>query len=109
MLETCFGWLEGRRQDGRCQLQCTLMGRRGRLQGIMTRLEVEVSDRLAEELQQLVSSGWFENIGEIARLALVEFIKHHRFELQEKLQREDIAWALEQSRASSFGRAEPST
>ena len=61
----------------------------------MTRLEVKVPDQPAQELQQLVQSGWFESLGEITRLALLEFIERHRFQLQEKFQRADIAWAID--------------
>jgi hypothetical protein len=32
---------------------------------------------------------------ELARLALAEFVQRHRFELEEKFQRDDIRWALE--------------
>ena len=31
---------------------------------------------------------------ELARLALSELLSHHRFELQEQFQRNDIRWAL---------------
>ena len=61
----------------------------------MTRLELSVPDPLAQELQQLVQSGWFESLGEITRLALLEFIERHRFQLQEEFQRADIAWAVD--------------
>jgi hypothetical protein len=39
-------------------------------------------------------AGWFANEGEIARLALAEFVQGYRFELQEQFQRDDILWAL---------------
>jgi Arc/MetJ-type ribon-helix-helix transcriptional regulator len=57
-------------------------------------LKIDVPDQLAKEIEGLVQAGWFANEGEIARLALVEFVRHHRFELQEQFQREDILWAL---------------
>lgn len=61
----------------------------------MTRQEVQVPDQLAQDLQQLMQSGWFESLGEITRLALLEFIERHRFQLQEEFQRADIAWAVD--------------
>jgi len=58
------------------------------------KIKIEVPDQLAEEIEGLVQAGWFTNEEEIARLALAEFVRHHRFELQEQFQREDILWAL---------------
>lgn len=60
----------------------------------MKTLKVEVPDQLAKEIEGLVEAGWFANAGEITRLALAEFVHHHRFQLQEQFQREDILWAL---------------
>jgi Arc/MetJ-type ribon-helix-helix transcriptional regulator len=57
-------------------------------------LKLELPDQLAKEIDGLVQAGWFTNVEEIARLALAEFVRHHRFELQEQFQREDILWAL---------------
>lgn len=59
----------------------------------MKTLEIELPDALAEKLEELVKAGWFTSEDEIGRLALAEFVGRHRFELQEQLQREDIAWA----------------
>ncbi len=67
----------------------------------MKTLTLELPDQLADELKNLVESGWFANESEIARLALVEFVRHHRFELQEQFQREDIRWALSLKNAES--------
>ena len=60
----------------------------------MKTLELEVPDRLAKEMDGLVEAGWFANQAELARLALAEFVQRHRFELEEKFQRDDIRWAL---------------
>lgn len=60
----------------------------------MKTLKFEVPDQLAKEIEDLVQAGWFADEGEIARLALAEFVRHHRFQLQEQFQREDILWAL---------------
>ena len=60
----------------------------------MTTLKLEVTDKLAEQIERLVQAGWFASGEELARLALSEFLSHHRFELQEQFQREDIRWAL---------------
>ncbi len=59
-------------------------------------LQIELPDQLAKEMKTLVKTGWFTSEAEIARLALAEFIRRHRFELQEQFQLQDIVWALEQ-------------
>jgi Arc/MetJ-type ribon-helix-helix transcriptional regulator len=60
----------------------------------MKTLELEVPDRMAEVMDELVRAGWFVNESEIVRQALAEFVQHHRLQLQEEFQREDIRWAL---------------
>ncbi len=62
----------------------------------MKSLQVELPDKLAEELDLLVRTGWFQDKQEAIRLALVEFVRRHRAELLERFQRDDIAWALRQ-------------
>lgn len=67
----------------------------------MKTFELEVPDQLAKEMEGLVEAGWFASQAELARLALAEFVQRHRFELEEKFQRDDIRWALELKGASS--------
>jgi len=62
----------------------------------MKLVKVELPDKLAEEIETLVKAGWFQSKEEVVRIALIEFIHRHRFELLERFQREDIAWALQQ-------------
>ncbi len=66
----------------------------------MKSVQIELPDKLVEELDALIRAGWFHSEGEIIRLALVEFVRRHRLELLEKFQREDIAWALQQKGAT---------
>ncbi len=66
----------------------------------MRSLQVELPDKLAGEVAALVQAGWFRSEDELVRLALVEFVQRHRFELLEQFQREDIAWALQQKGTS---------
>jgi Arc/MetJ-type ribon-helix-helix transcriptional regulator len=61
----------------------------------MKTLELEVPDRLAQEIEDLVRSGWFVDENEIARQALTNFVRNHRLHLQEDFQREDIRWAMQ--------------
>jgi Arc/MetJ-type ribon-helix-helix transcriptional regulator len=62
----------------------------------MKSLQIELPDKLAQELDTMVESGWFHSESEVIRLALLEFTRTHRMELLERFQREDIAWALHQ-------------
>ncbi|MBO0801315.1 MAG: hypothetical protein J2P31_21050, partial [Blastocatellia bacterium] len=59
-------------------------------------LHIELPDKLAGELHQLVQSGLFQSADEAIRLAPVEFLRRHQAMLTERFQREDIAWALSQ-------------
>lgn len=65
----------------------------------MKTLQIELPDVLAAELAELVEEGWFATEAEIARLALAEYLRRRPFELPERFQREDIAWALGQTDA----------
>lgn len=60
----------------------------------MKSLVVEVPEEVAAEVQRLVAGGWFQSENEVARQALIEFVRARSAELQEQFQREDIAWAL---------------
>lgn len=64
----------------------------------MKTIEVDLPERLTEELDVLVKDGWFADESEIVRTALWEFVRRNRFALTEHFQREDIAWALQQHR-----------
>jgi Arc/MetJ-type ribon-helix-helix transcriptional regulator len=65
----------------------------------MKSVQIELSDKLAGELDRLVKAGWFRNADEVMRLAIIEFVRRYKFELMERFQREDIAWALGQKGA----------
>lgn len=62
----------------------------------MKSIQIELPDKLAQELNAMVTAGWFSNEEEVVRLALMEFVRRHHLELLERFQREDIAWALKQ-------------
>jgi Arc/MetJ-type ribon-helix-helix transcriptional regulator len=64
----------------------------------MKTLQIELLDRLAQEIDALVKAGWFSHEAEVVRLALWEFVRRHRLVLLEQFQSEDIAWALQQKR-----------
>lgn len=59
----------------------------------MRTLQIEIPDPIADEVQSLVDDGWFGSQAELARAALVEFVQQRKFDLMERFQREDIAWA----------------
>jgi Arc/MetJ-type ribon-helix-helix transcriptional regulator len=62
-------------------------------------VQIELPDKIAAELETLVKDGWFMDETEVIRLAVLEFIQHHRFVLLEQFQRDDIVWALRQKPA----------
>ncbi|MBI3944427.1 MAG: ribbon-helix-helix protein, CopG family [Armatimonadetes bacterium] len=66
----------------------------------MRSLQVELPEKLSEELEAVVREGWFDSSEEVVRQALREFLRRHRLELVEQQQREDIAWALRQRGAA---------
>jgi Arc/MetJ-type ribon-helix-helix transcriptional regulator len=57
-------------------------------------INVDLPDKIAEELSRLVETGWFHDEAEAVRAALLEFLGHRAAELQERFQQEDIEWAL---------------
>ncbi len=60
----------------------------------MKSLNVELPDKVADDIALLVRDGWFHSESELVRAALVEFLRTRQAELQERFQREDIAWAV---------------
>ncbi len=62
-------------------------------------LEIELPAAVAEELAALVEEGLFASEAEAVRLALAEYLRRRPFELQERFQREDMAWGLGQTDA----------
>ncbi len=66
----------------------------------MKMLQVELPDQMAHEIADAVEAGKFENAAEVVRAALREFISRRRFELMERQQLDDIAWALNEKSAA---------
>ena len=64
-------------------------------------LQVEITDELARAVDSAVKAGTFENAAEVVRASLREFISHHRFELMEQQQLQDVAWTLGEKAALS--------
>ncbi len=78
--------------------------------GVPAREMLHLADREAEpeqiaaEIDQLFKAGWFDAESDVIRVALLAYLRHHRFALQERFQLEDIAWALEQKKQSESDR-----
>lgn len=64
----------------------------------MKSLNVELPDQVADTIAKMVRDGWFHSEHELVRLALAEFLRTHQMELQERFQREDIAWAVAEAK-----------
>ena len=67
---------------------------------VMKSFQVELPDKLAQELRVMVRTGWFRSEDEVIRFALLEFVRHHHLGLLEKFQHEDISWAVQQKSTS---------
>ena len=59
-------------------------------------LQVDLPNKLADEVAAMVEAGWFSSESEVVTLALLEFARRQRFALQEQFQLEDVDWALRQ-------------
>ena len=75
---------------------------KGNVRG-MTSLNVELPDRMADEVARMVREGWFHSEHELVRVALAEFLRTRHAELQERFQREDIAWAVAEAKPEQSG------
>lgn len=64
----------------------------------MKSLRVELPDQLADKMGQMVREGWFLSEDELVRTALVQFMRSRQAELQERFQRDDIAWAVAEAK-----------
>ena len=56
-------------------------------------LQVEIPDRLREDVDALIREGWFADEVELVRCALQQLVRKRPFELQQRFQLEDIEWA----------------
>lgn len=56
-------------------------------------VQVQLPDRLVEELERVVRDGWFVDEEEAIRQALREFLHSDRWHITEKFLLEDIEWA----------------
>jgi Arc/MetJ-type ribon-helix-helix transcriptional regulator len=65
----------------------------------MKSMQLELPDKLADELNRLVKAGWFRTEEEAIRMAIVDFLSERHLDLAERFQREDIDWSLGQKRA----------
>jgi Arc/MetJ-type ribon-helix-helix transcriptional regulator len=63
-------------------------------------LQVEFPDNIADQIEAFVRAGWFQNEHELVRAAVAEFLRNRQPELTEQFQREDIAWAIQQTKAT---------
>lgn len=61
-------------------------------------INVEVPDQVADDIARMVRDGWFLSENELVRMALIEFLRTRRSDLQERFQREDLAWAVAEAK-----------
>lgn len=65
----------------------------------MKTVKIDLPEKLAIEMESYAKGGWFSNEAELMRVALQEFIRHHRLELMERFMQEDIEWAVKIKKA----------
>ena len=65
---------------------------------VVKTINVDLPDRLADEMARFVRDGWFQSENELVRAALAEFLRTRMTQLQERFQREDIAWAVNEAK-----------
>ena len=59
-----------------------------------TTLTLELPEALTVELVAAVEAGWFANLAEAVRAAVIECVSHGKLALLERHQLEDIDWAV---------------
>ena len=64
----------------------------------MKSLQVELPDRLAEELTRMVRDGWARSEDEVVRTAIAEYLRTRYVALQEWFQHADIVWAVAEAK-----------
>jgi len=60
----------------------------------MKTIHADLPDKLYEEIQALVKTGWVSSEAELLRDALRRYLNAHRPELMEKFIRSDVEWGL---------------
>jgi Arc/MetJ-type ribon-helix-helix transcriptional regulator len=58
----------------------------------MKEITVRLPDKVAEQLDEALESGWFLTQDDLIRAALVEFLNENRLKLIDQQQLEDIEW-----------------
>lgn len=64
----------------------------------MKTIQVEMPDRMLAAAHEYVSAGFFSSEAEVVRAAVADFARRNRGELLDRFAREDIAWAVRESR-----------
>jgi Arc/MetJ-type ribon-helix-helix transcriptional regulator len=57
-------------------------------------VQVQIPERIAHALEQMVQEDWFVSEEEVIREALREFVSSKRWQLAEQFLLEDIEWAV---------------
>ena len=67
----------------------------------MTRLAVDIPDKMAAEVHRYLAEGWFVSEEELLRAALADFLRRNRTELMERFHERDIEWAINQRKRTA--------
>lgn len=57
-------------------------------------IQAELPERLMQDAQALVDTGWVGSVNELVAEALRRYLESHRDDLSERFVREDVEWGL---------------
>jgi Arc/MetJ-type ribon-helix-helix transcriptional regulator len=72
----------------------------------MKSITINLADDLASDMESMIREGYFRSEQDLLSVALQEFLRHHRPELEKRYQLEDIAWAERVAEDRRGGRAD---
>jgi Arc/MetJ-type ribon-helix-helix transcriptional regulator len=59
----------------------------------MKKLTINLADEMESDVSAFVRAGFFRSERDVLSAALIEFLRRHRPDLEERYQLQDVAWA----------------
>jgi Arc/MetJ-type ribon-helix-helix transcriptional regulator len=69
----------------------------------MPQITITLPEKVAEQAQQAIDSGWFNSLDDLVRAALSEYLEEHRLTVIEEQQLADIDWVKSLSQDKRAG------
>jgi hypothetical protein len=67
----------------------------------MKTLSLDLPDRIAQEADDYVKTGFFKTLPDFFVAAVLEFVRHHKIDMMDRYALDDINWALQQKKESA--------